>query len=253
MGEIQDKEKIAELCGVITGDGWIQSNEKACFIAGDPTEDKEYYDLHLSKIVSDTIKKVEPKEFPYWGVYGISIYGKNNIKKLISFDLPKGSKTLTAKIPNWIKKSDENIKRAFIRGLFDADGSISCQKDYTKYANEFNSNFHTKIRWKLVSVSETLIDETLYELNKLNFRCIKRVRIRGFSNNRNNNDAYILEINRINDIHRFFNEIKPANPKHITRYKIWKKFGFCPPYTTISQRKDMLKNKLNPYKLYKRG
>jgi len=253
MGEIQDKKIVAELCGAIIGDGWIQSNEKSCFIAGDPIEDKEYYDLYLSKLISKTIKKVETKEFPYWKVYGVSIHGKENIQKLLNFGLPKGNKALTAKILSWIKNSNEEVKRAFIRGLFDTDGSISCQKDYTKYADRFNSYYHTKIRIRLTSISHLLINETSKILKELNYRCVTRTIKRGYSNRRNNHDVNILEINRIPNIKRFMEEISPENLKHITRYDVWKRFGFCPPHTTISQRKDILKNKLNPYNLYKRG
>ncbi len=56
MGESQDS-KIAELCGAIMGDGWIQENESGFFIAGDPEEDKEYYDEHLSQLINKILKK----------------------------------------------------------------------------------------------------------------------------------------------------------------------------------------------------
>jgi hypothetical protein len=72
MGRIQD-EDIAEFCGAMIGDGWIQNNEKCLFLAGDPLEDKDYYDNHISKLISKIIIPIKPKSFPYWKVYGISI------------------------------------------------------------------------------------------------------------------------------------------------------------------------------------
>jgi len=250
MGEIQDKKKSSEICGAIIGDGWIQSNERGFFLAGDPLEDKDYYDNHISKIFKDIISPVKPKEFPYWKVYGISLYKKELIKKLISLGLPKGKKVNSAFIPRWIMKSNKTIVKAFIRGLFDTDGCIFFQKDYTKYAKDFNKKYHTKARIRISSISFNLIDQIFELFNRLNYRVTKRKIKRGFSNNRNNNDVYILEMNEIKGIDRFFVELQPGNQKHLTKYRVWKKFGFCPPNTTLKQRKEILKNKINPYRLY---
>jgi hypothetical protein len=138
-----------------------------------------------------------------------------------------------------------------VRGLFDTDGSVFCQRDYTKYANDFNFKHHIKIRVRIGSVSEILVNQIFDLLIELKFKCVKRKIKRKFSHNRNNHDMYMLEINSLESINKFFNELKPSNQRHLTKYQIWKKFGFCPPNTTITQRKDILKNKLNPYKLYK--
>jgi hypothetical protein len=248
MGGIKDKEKLAEICGAMIGDGWIQSNEQSFFLAGDPKEDKDYYDNHISKLISKLIVPVKPKEFLYWKVYGISIHTKSQVKKLLDLGLPKGKKVKTAEVPRWIIEADLNTIKSFIRGFFDTDGCVFCQKDYTKYAKEFESKYHTKIRIRISSVSKKLIEEVFLLCKKCGFRCVKRVKI---INRVNRADVHILEVNEIKGIHRWFNELKPSNPKHTTKYLVWKKHGFCPPYTTIKQRKDILKKKINPYKLYK--
>ncbi len=250
MGKIQDKEKLAEFCGAMVGDGWIQSNSKSLFLAGNIDEDKEYYDTTMVPLVSKLITPVKPRVFPYWSVYGIGIYKTEIIKELLNLGLLKGKKVDIASIPPWIISSSLDIKRAFIRGIFDTDGSIFMQKDYTEYADDFNSKYHTKSRIRIASISKKLIQDISYLLDSLNFRYTIRSRKGGFRHNRNNNSAYFIEINSICEIHRFFEEIKSHNPKHITKYQIWKKFGFCPPRTTLAQRKDILKNRLDPYKLY---
>ncbi len=253
MGNLQDKKDIAEFCGAMIGDGWIQADGRSLFLTGDPLEDKDYYDLHMCKLVSKIIEPVKSKNFPYWGVYGISMHKKEIIKKIVTdYDLPKGKKVASARIPKWIKSSKDNkIKFSFIRGLFDTDGGIFCQKDYTKYANEFNSKYHTKIRLRFTTISYNLNEEIFKLMTKLGFGCVKRTIKRGVFNNRNNKDIYILEINELKSMNKFFEEVKPANPKHTTKYLIWKEFGFCPPKTTIKQRKEILKSELNPYLLYK--
>jgi len=252
MGEIQNKENIAELCGAIIGDGWIQSNEKSFFLVGDPKEDKEYYDIYMIPLINKILNlELKTKNFPYWKVYGTSIHKKEVIKRLLNFGLPKGKKVDVAEVPKWIMKSNRKIKGAFIGGLFDTDGCIFCQKDYTKYATEFTSRYHSKIRIRFSSISEKLISQISKIMDSLNFHSIKRELKRGWSNNRNNHDVYILEINRLEDIRKFFESKIPKNQKHITKYLIWRKFGFCPSKTTIEQRKQILKNKLDPYIFYK--
>lgn len=252
MGEVQDNEKLAELCGAIIGDGWIQSNERAFFIAGDPQEDKDYYDTHLKKMFKEILVPVSPKEFSYWGVYGISIYKKKIIKKLLDLELPKGHKAKSAKVPKWIKDSNQNVMKSFLRGFFDTDGSVFCQKDYTKYAQEFDSKYHSKIRLRMSSVSEELVYDMLELCKKCEFNAVLRVIKRGkIMNNRNCKDVYILELNQIEGIKKWFEQLNPSNKRHKTKYLIWKKFGFCPPKTTIKQREEILKNNLNPYTLYK--
>jgi len=255
MGGIKDKAKIAELCGAVMGDGWIEERERGFFIAGDSKEDKEYYDNHLSNLVNSILKiKTKPKSFPYWRVYGISLYKKELIKKLLSFGLSKGKKVKSAYVPEWVLNSNNKILGlSFIKGLFDTDGCIFCQKDYTKYADKFNSKYHTKIRIRIGCISKLLIEQVFDLCKQHGYRVIKRTIKRGFSYHRNRSDIHILEINELKSINKWFKELKPSNPKHITKYLIWKNFGFCPPNTSIEQRKEILKNELNPYDLYMQG
>lgn len=250
MGKIKNKEKVAEFCGAMVGDGWIQSNGRSLFLAGNLIEDKEYYDLTIGPLVTEIIAPVKPKPFDYWSVYGIGVHKKNIIKEVLSWGLKGGKKVDSASIPKWIMESDYKIKQAFVRGIFDTDGCIHMQKDYTKYADEFNSKYNTKPRMRITTISKKLIYELSEILSSLKYRHVIRSREGGFRHNRNNATSYYIEINALADIHRFFNKLKPHNPKHITKYEIWKKFGFCPSKTTLIQRKDILKNALNPYKLY---
>jgi hypothetical protein len=251
MGGTKDKEGIAEICGAVMGDGWIEERERGFFIAGDSIEDREYYDQHFLNLINKVLGiNTKTKNFPYWRVYGISLYKKKLIEELLSFGLAKGKKTKSAYVPEWILNSNRKIKNSFIRGLFDTDGCVFCQKDYTKYANEFNSKYHTKIRIRIGCISSKLINQVSELCENQGFRVTKRILKRGFSYHRNRSDTHILEINELNSVDNWFNKLKPANPKHTTKYQIWKKFGFCPPRTSIQERKDILKNRLNPYNLY---
>jgi intein/homing endonuclease len=253
MGEIKNKQETAELCGAIIGDGWIQSNEKSFFLAGDPIEDKEYYDNYIVPLIKRVLNfNVKSKNFSYWKVYGVSIHQKEIIKKLLNFGLPKGKKVNVAEIPEWIKNSNKEVIFSFIGGLFDTDGCIFFEKDYTKYATEFNSKYNTKPRIRISSISNNLMTQTEELIKKVGFSCRSRRIKRGWMNNRNNHDVYILEINKREEIKRFFELGISKNGKHITKYHIWKKFGFYPSNLNQEQRKQILKNKLDPYIFYRR-
>ena len=61
--------------------------------------------------------------------------------------------------------------------------------------------------------------------------------------------ALVLDIKA--DTDKWIKDIGFKNPKHYTKVKIWKKFGFCPPNTKIMERKKILNNEINPYSYYK--
>jgi hypothetical protein len=248
------KECEAELCGAVIGDGWIESRKTDFFLAGDPREDRDYYDMHVIEIFRRVLGvNPKPRHFPYWKVYGISLHRKALIEKLLELGLPSGKKAYSASIPDWIVNSGKETFFSFFRGLFDTDGCVSFEKNYTPYANEFTLKYHSRARVRINSVSPILINQTFNLLTKYGIKCTKRVRIGGFRNNRNNRDVHIIEINGKKSVKWLFEDLESANPKHVTKYLIWKKFGFCPPQTSIIDRKAMLKNKLSPYSFYKRG
>lgn len=124
----------------------------------------------------------------------------------------------------------------------------------TKYAKEFDSKYHSKIRLRISNISKKLI----YDTNELCKKCgfdvvLRRIKRGRIMNNRNCKDVYILELNQMKGIKKWFEQLNPSNKKHKTKYLVWKMFGFCPPKTTVKQREEILKKKLNPYILYKQG
>ena len=60
---------------------------------------------------------------------------------------------------------------------------------------------------------------------------------------------YVITISGVKRLQKWMKLIGIKNPVKFTRYLIWKKFGFCPPHTTLEQRKDLLKGKLNIYNI----
>jgi len=52
------------------------------------------------------------------------------------------------------------------------------------------------------------------------------------------------------NVKKWFNIIGSNNPKHITKFLVWKKYGFCPPRTTIKERQKFLKGVSDPFSYY---
>lgn len=236
--------EIAELLGAFIGDGWIQKNGNSLFITGSPIEDKDYYDNFIAPLFSKHFSEVKPKLFPYWKVYGIGLYRQNIIKKAINCGFQIGHKCLVAKIPNNVfNSSDNKIIIAVIRGIFDTDGSFWCEKSNAKTSTEWKRthNHHPELR--ITSCSEELLKQIQYLLHNLGIESqLRQKNIKRFKNNRNNNNSYSLNVRKISEIEKWFNIIGTNNPRHKTRYQIWKKLGYLPPKTTIIERQIILNN-----------
>lgn len=238
--------EIAEICGAVIGDGWIESTESALYIVGNITEDKDYFDKHLGPIFSKTFIRVNPRLYPYWSVYGIHTYAQNIIKDIIKLGIQKGNKANYAKIPKWIFSS-KKLMAAVLRGLFDTDGSFYCKKCYGKYDNEFRKKYHCQPTIQIKSTSKELIVQIFKIMERLDLHPEKiKIRKGGFLYNKNCKESYFVKLNKLDEIRKWFEILKlSSNPKHITKYLIWKKFGFCPPYTTLVDRKRILEGNID--------
>jgi len=63
-----------------------------------------------------------------------------------------------------------------------------------------------------------------------------------YKGRKDKNTMYELVIYRKSDIDRWIKEVGFSNSKHKTKIMVWNKLGFCPPKTTIYERKEILKN-----------
>ena len=240
---------MAEICGAFIGDGWIESRKTSMYIAGSLTEDRKYYNEEISKLFSRNIGKVTPKEFTYWHVYGIGFHRTEVIKQLLNLGFNPGKKNGIIRIPEWIMNSnDERIICSVLRGVFDTDGSFYCKKNYSSNKNRWKMQYHWQPRIRIGVVSPFLIEDikTLADYFDLNYANPSPKQPR----KRNEQTAYLFEINSIESIRRWFKAIRPANSRQTTKYKIWRKFGFLPPYTTLEERNKMITDEIDPYSYY---
>lgn len=255
---VKRNENTAELVGLSFGDGGLtyrkDSNRVKFQLRGDLSEEKENYDSYIIPLFNQEVMQplfrrdvgiVYNKRMNF---YGLSTEGVRIEKPLNFLGIPSGVKDELT-IPRWIKKNKTYCTN-FLRGFFDSDGSVFCQKNYSIK----NNTLHTQIRIYLVSTSRFLINDIFAILKKRGFKCLKEEKNpkESYPDGYTRKKSYRLKICGGIQVNKWFNEIGSRSKKHLTKYNIWKKFGFCPPRTKLKDRKKILKNKVCPYTYYKR-
>lgn len=142
---IEKDENLAELIGVILGDGHIQeyisNNERhvgSYFIEITlHEEEKELIDRVRTLLESKTGKKF--RKYKKKGkAIRLVVYSKDLVQKLKNLGLETGNKTKNqVKVPERIKK-DKKYSKKCLRGLIDTDGAIYQDKRKTSHIPEFN-------------------------------------------------------------------------------------------------------------------
>ncbi len=248
---IKRNEDTAELVGLSFGDGGLTSRKGTSRmrfqLRGDFNEDREHYDCYIIPLFNKEVmqpifgRNVGIVHNKNAGFYGISSEGIKIEKPLNWLGIPNGIKNELS-IPKWIKESREYSFR-FLRGFFDTDGSISCQRNYSIK----NNQKHTQIRISLGCTSKELMLEINDLLRNFGFKTLIRQTLK--QDGIRKPDTKVVLSGGI-QVNRWFELIGSKNPKHISKYQIWKKFGFCPPKTTLAERMQMLKKELSPYSYY---
>lgn len=255
---VNRNEDTAELVGLSFGDGGLtyrsNSNRVKFQLRGDMREEKENYDNHIAPLFNKEIMKPlfnRDVGFVYnikKNFYGISVESVKIEEPLNYLGIPSGVKK-EINIPNWIK-SDKVYLVRFLRGFFDTDGTIFCSRNYSIKDNKY----HTQIKIGMTSISKDLIKDIYEALLSLGFKCFFQEyqpleNKDGFIRQK----SYTIKISGGIQVEKWFREIGSKSQKHTTKYQIWKEFGFCPPYTTLEERKRILKNQLSPHNYYMRG
>ncbi len=191
-------EELAELIGIILGDGNLYWNETkgvyALKIAGDLKTEKQYIDF-IKQLVDKIFglnSKIEIKSSELF----VSVYSREIIKRFEELGLVNGNKkTNNVGIPLWIK-SDVHFLKACVRGLIDTDGSIFRMS--RKDPELLRISFKNKAKNLLFDAHEALI------------------RL-GFHPSKINNDQFF--ISRKDEVANYIKYVRFNNPKHTCRIK----------------------------------
>ena len=231
---------MAELLGIHIGDGCISRTSRYAeyYLGGDINEEVEYHKKWVEPLFNKKVmipilnKKIQYKFHPKVGVYGFYLFNEKVVKFFESFGIKAGSK-IDMGIPKDIM-NDSQLSKRFLRGLFDTDGTIYFDKNkYRKIPK------HNRPVIRLGTVSKNLIDDVFNILKNLGFH--PRIK-KPYSGKRNKNPVHTVLIYRVQDIQDFIDKIGFKNPKHYTKWQIYKMFGECPFRTNLEQRKQFLVN-----------
>ncbi|MFA6076515.1 MAG: LAGLIDADG family homing endonuclease [Candidatus Paceibacterota bacterium] len=185
---IPDKysEDLAEFFGIMLGDGHI-SHFQVVVSLGNKEEKYAEYVKSLIKKIFKTNVKISLRSKGYRDVYLGSV-------AITSWLLKEGLVHNKVKsqvdVPMWIFSKNNFIKR-FLRGFFDTDGSVY------KLKYGIQVSFCNRSLPILLSLQK-MLKKLEYNPSRLS--------------------SYNMYLTKREDVKRFFQEIKPSNPKHVSRY-----------------------------------
>lgn len=250
---MSSNEIICEFLGWYCGDGCISVNNRYAEFAltGDVKEEYPFYKTIIvptfNKVFAHELRKPSIlKRYKKVGVCGIYVFDKSFVKLLqTKFYLKSGKKTAIGVPP--IVQTDED-KKHFLRGLCDTDGSIYfCKSNFKTKRTSLFTVFHYKPKIKIATISQVLIKQVYEMLVSLGFhpRLSKPLEQRT-----NEYPMYSVVLDKKGDVRKWITEIGFQSQKHLTKIGLWKKFGFCPPHTSLKKRTDMLHRRLDPLEFY---
>ena len=195
-------KKFAEFLGALSGDGCVCKTGYATTICGSALVDSQYVSERIYGLFKELFK-IDPKMCKQKNEIVCRVYSKA-LQDFLSkkWNFPAGNRKNRTHIPKEILKN-EKFLRCYLCGLFDTDGSFHRKRKNSAVV-------------EYISCSPNFLLETKNALRGL-----------GFSATISGKSLYIYDQKQIL---RFFEEIKPKNLKHITKYKIFRKTGKVPTH-----------------------
>ena len=156
--------------------------------------------------------------------------------------LPLGKKSAIIDIPKFIQLAGSKYYFACIRGVFDTDFILS-------FKNK-NKTVHNYPIIELSVSSESLVSSIAKLIDKHNISNFTSKMVVDDPRFKTITKQFLVTISGKKNLQNWFNLIGSRNPSYLSRYALYKKYGFCPSYTNYLERRDMLVGKLDPYSYY---
>ena len=232
-------ENLAEFIGIVAGDGHLncysRNNSKSYSIV--ITCNLDEYKFYFNNIIQTKFNKLFNthlnityiKKKNYFNAYNYSKAIVNYINK--NFSIPIGNKSSDVKIPNNIMESGKLVL-SFIRGLADTDFSLG-------FKNKGNLHNYPVIKGSFKG--KILVENLNQALTNFGFYtniCFSEGNFdKRFGKGYERHSIYL---SGKNNLEKWISMIGFNNPRLMTKYLMWKKFGYCPPNTTIKERINFL-------------
>ena len=232
--------ELAEICGIHAGDGYMRCRENGkgeVQICGSMQE-KDFYDSHIIPLFNKCFGlSIASKTFSS-KTYGFVSYDKSIRDFLLAMGFPKGKKSNIVRVPEQILKScDGTLACRFLRGIFDTDGNLTFRKSYAgiNVFNNLHNHYHII---KITTTSKFLAENIITLLHRFDITFFYFSRD---SKKVNEGRQYNITISGLDGLEKWMTLVGTKNRVQLTKYLVWKKFGYCPTNTTLEQREEMLK------------
>jgi len=236
---------LAYFLGIHLGDGNMENCRKYYYsleYSGHLIDEYDFYTIQITHL----FKKLFNKDLRLYKVFreeGNFLRLCTQSKAIFTFlntsiGVVYGPK-IQAGIPFILKQSPYVLD--FLKGFADADFSLAFKKrdkDLHYYPVISIQSSNTKL---IVEINDLLKKNGFQTYTHLNFPKKRYEKIH-ISNE--------LDLNGVEELNKWIKLIGFNSRKHLTKYLVWKKYGFCPPYTTLPQREQILKRELDPYSFY---
>ncbi len=236
--------ELAEICGIHAGDGYmrLRARNRGEVTASGHIEEKDYYDNNVIFLINKVFNlELKGRTF-HKGNYGFVCYEGCVRDILIELGFPTKKKSKIVRVPETILNSrDLKLYGTFLRGLFDTDGNLFFRKSYAG-VNKFKMKYNHYPTITLSTISKGLAEDVLRMLHEMDILFNYHIRDpKKLSENR----KYIISIRGIDGLEKWMKLVGMKNSVKMSRYQVWKKFGFCPTNTTLRQREEILKGRLD--------
>ncbi len=251
-GIILPKELSVDLCYVIgahIGDGCMNIYKRPGQISyyysccGHLINDRKWYDSVLIPLKKKLFNLELNTKLYNNGCCAIQFRSKAIIgfySKCIG--LPPGKKSGLIDIPNIILDAGLPYALACISGIFDTDF-------YLGFKNK-NNTVHTYPFIELIVKSARLVKTISKILKQSGFSYSTRDCTKFDKRFGKTIELYPVKTSGRANVIRWFKLIGSRNPNYLSKFLIWKNFGFCPPNLNYYQRKEILEGRVNPLKFY---
>jgi len=194
-------EKLAELIGIMAGDGCLSTYCKKymIYISGHKKDDLEYHTNITKKLFQDIFNKETSIQLKKSENTLFIRFSDKDIFKILSNYLPIGNKYEKLKIPIEIINNKRYFFN-FMRGFSDTDGSIIFSKQHKEIA------YYPRI--EIASKSKNLLNSILSKLKENGFYG---------SVSHKGKKAYRLELPGTKNLTKWLKEIGFNNNKHIRK------------------------------------
>jgi len=209
-------EEPAEETGWHIGDGSMnyydnQGKMKGIYqLRGHIEDDKPHY-LNRIKPIFKSLYGIEIslRDMPSTRVFGFQIWSDDLVKFKQKLGLPLGPK-ISIDIPKGFL-SNQKLKAAVIRGIFDTDGCVYLEKKKT--------GLYPRIEIKTISLPLALqLKKTLNEIGLIKATMYQEKGLRLG----NRKISYAVAVRGAKMFHKFIEVVSPKNQKHLEKYKEFK-------------------------------